>query len=190
MPFIASRAAELMPSNSEAKIELGRTAATALLGDPRRPKSLYQIVSNTSTALITADPNSAEGFRLKGYLAVVDAHSADAIDAFRKSLQSKPNQPDVLMTLAQTLLIDNQGPEAETLMRERLGQVPGTWPALRRALRLLHVLAECRRREKVLQQKISRNPDNSLYVRELAEFYWHENRPDDSARAERSDRGA
>jgi tetratricopeptide (TPR) repeat protein len=180
--YCFSRAAELMPLSAEAKIELGRTAATALLGDPRRPKSLYQIVTNTSTGLLAADPNSAEGLRLKGYLAVVDAHPPEAIDAFRKSLQSRPDQPDVLVTLAQTLILDNQGPEAETLMRNGLDRFPKYSPLYDALYGYYTSQKRTDDAERVLRQKISKSPDNSLYVVELAEHFWRQNRPDESAR--------
>ncbi len=180
--YCFSRAADLMPQSAEAKAELGSTAATALLGDPRRPKSLYQTVSTSANGLLAADPNSAEGFRLKGYLAVVDEHPPDAIAAFRRSLQTKPDQPDVVVTLAQTLVIDNQGPEAETLMRNGLNSFPRYSPLYA----ALYGYYTSQRRpdeaEKVLQQEISKNPDNSVYVVELAEHYWRQNRPDESRR--------
>ena len=184
--YCLSRSVDLMPHSEEAKTELGRTAITSLLGNPRRPQGLYQVVSRTSTELLAMNPKSSEAFRLKGYLAVVDSHPTEAITYFRKSLQAKADQPDVLVTLAQTLILDNQGAEAERTMRDALATLPSYGPLYDALYGYYMSSNRLDDGERVLQTKIARNPKESFFVVQLAEHYWKQKRPEDSKRVLRS----
>jgi tetratricopeptide (TPR) repeat protein len=176
---VLSRAVELLPQSDEAKIALGRVAVTDLLGNPSRPQNYYQTANNMATALLGKTPNSFEGLRLKGYLAVADSHSKDTIDYFSRSLLAKPNDPEVSTMLVQTLILDHQGARAEQVARDTLSTVK-TYGPLYDAL-YSYYLGEHRDAdaEQLLKSKIANNPKEALFVIELADHYWRQKKTQD-----------
>jgi predicted Zn-dependent protease len=170
--YALTRAAELMPSSKEAKIELGRAAISALLGDPRRPRTLYDTAARIAAELLARNSRSAEGWRLKGYLAIVDYHPKDAIEDFRQSLASSPIQPEVATVLSQTLLADNQGAEAEKIAVASLARFKTFGPLYDVLYGYYMASQRPSDGERVLRSKVSNNPGRTLFMIELAGHYW------------------
>src|SRR5579862_5931869 len=65
-------AVALMPDRAEAKGQLAEIYLNAYLADPRKSAGLYQQASGFAGELLSKDPNSFYGLRLKGYLAIAD----------------------------------------------------------------------------------------------------------------------
>src|SRR6266536_3563377 len=76
------KAAELSPANMDAKLLLADTALSAYLSDNRHPKVLYDLLGSLATEFLEKDPNSYDGLRLKGDLALTDRKFADAEACF------------------------------------------------------------------------------------------------------------
>ena len=174
-----SRAVALMPQSDEAEVALGRVAITALLGNPSRPQNYYQAAGKMAAALLERDPNSFEGLRLKGYLALADAHTKETIDYFGKSLIAKPNDPEVTTLLVQTLLLDHQDARAEQLAFDTLHSVKTYGPlygALYSVYMTEHRVAEA---EQLLRSKIANNPKEGSFTIELADHYWRQKKTQD-----------
>ena len=108
-----TRATELLPSREDAAVSLAETSMAVYLSSPARPAQLYQRVVTTSADLLKRNPNSFDGFRLKGDVAMIDGHYPEAIELLRKADSIKPGQSDVTEALLQCLIKDGQGPEAE-----------------------------------------------------------------------------
>jgi len=166
-----SAAVESMPSSAEAKAELGRVSITALLADPRRPKIFYDTACRMANQLLEANANSAEGFRLKGYLAIADALPKEAIRWFRESLQANPNQPEVITVLAQSLILDQQGSEAERLLRNALSQKTSYSPLYDVLYGYYKTTNQPNEGEQVLKAKIAASPRSAIAILELAQHY-------------------
>jgi tetratricopeptide (TPR) repeat protein len=176
---VLSRAVELMPQSDEAKVALGRVAIMALLGNPSRPQNYYQAAGKMAAALLEKDPNSFEGWRLKGYLAVADAHTKETIDDFGRCLQAKPNDPEVATLLVQTLVVDHQDARAEQLARDALSSVKTYGPlydALYSIYMAQHRVADA---EQLLKLQIANNPKGASFVIELADHYWKQKKTPD-----------
>ena len=60
------QAVRLMPANREAKTELTNLMLGAYIGDPKRPKFLYDLLVKYSGEWLTKDPNSLQGLRIHG----------------------------------------------------------------------------------------------------------------------------
>src|ERR1035437_9658818 len=173
-----TRAVELMPDSREARAELGRTALTILLANPRRPQNVYDAVAKSSAALLAMDPKSVEGLRLRGYLQIADSKTREAIETFRQSLAIKPDQPEITTILVQTLLVEGQAAEAEKLARAGLETAKSYGP-------LYDTLYSCYisskrpgEAEQVLKLKIGNNPKQAFYVTQLADHYWGQKKPE------------
>src|SRR5580658_4219114 len=63
-------AVRLMPANQAARTELTNLMLGAYVGDPKRPKFLYDLLVRLSSEWLKSDPNSLQGLRIKGYLAM------------------------------------------------------------------------------------------------------------------------
>src|SRR6202790_5288553 len=87
-------AVALMPDRAEPKAELAELYVNSYLADPRRPARLYQQASQFTTELLSKDPNSFCGLRLKGYLAIADNNPKEAIENFRRANQIQPDRRD------------------------------------------------------------------------------------------------
>jgi tetratricopeptide (TPR) repeat protein len=186
-----SRATELLPASEhglvqEARVALGRTAISALLGDPRRPQQLYQTAGKMATDLLGANPKSFEGLRLKGYLAIVDSKPKDAIRYFQEALASNPNLPDVVTVLTQTLLSDNQDAEAETTAHNGLATFRNYGPLYDTLYGYYITHNRAAEAEQLLRSKVANNPKDAFFVIQLADHLQSQKKPqqvDDLLRA-------
>ena len=109
------RAVELLPNNPE---PAGRLAdlylAFYLAAKDKKPQYLDEIDELAKT-LMSRDPSSYHGFRLKGYLEAARGNWKPAIEYMRKANAIKPNQNDLEFAMVQALTQDGQWPEAEKI---------------------------------------------------------------------------
>ena len=105
----------LLPASAEAKAALAELYINAYMLDPRGLVGQYQQASQFTTELLSQDPNSYYGLRLKGYLAIADNKPKVAIENFRRANQIQPDQPDVVSLLVQNLFRDGQSDAGESL---------------------------------------------------------------------------
>ena len=172
-----SRAAELMPASEEAKVELGNLAITGLLGNPARPSKYYQTAAKMSDELLSMNPNSFEGLRLRGLLAVADGHQEEAIEYLRKASQAKPDRLDAVTLLVQTLLATNRGNEAESAARNALASVKNYGPLYDTLYGYYISANRTADAEQLMKSKVANNPKEPFYVIQLAEHYWRQKKP-------------
>jgi tetratricopeptide (TPR) repeat protein len=110
-----TRATELLPSREDVAVALAETTMAIYLSSPSHPAELYERLVSTSSVLLKRNPNSFDGFRLKGYVAVIDRHYPEALEALKKADSIKPGQGDVTQALIECLIQTGQAPEAEKL---------------------------------------------------------------------------
>ena len=168
---VLGKAAQLLPGSDEARRELGRAAASVLLRNPTNAQ-IYGIAKRLSDELLARNPGSPEGWRIRGYVESVDGHPPQVIDALRRSLAADSSQPDVVALLAETLLLDNQGPEAERLARGAVSRFRGYAPLYDVLYRFYQSAGRAADAESMLRTKISDNPGKTLFVIELADHLW------------------
>jgi len=171
-----SRAVEFVPTSQvtlveETKVELGRVAISALLRDPRRPRQVYNTAGRMAAELLAANPRSFEGLRLKGYLAIADAKPKEAILYFRETLASNPNLPEVVTVLAETLVSDNQGAEAEKVAGAGLSTFKTYGPLYDTLYGYYIANNRAADAEHLLRSKIANNPKQGFFVVQLADYF-------------------
>lgn len=165
------RAVELLPDNTEQAAKLANIYMAAYLGT-RRSESLRSEITALLDLLKKKNPNSFEALRLKGYIDTVDKKFPDAEQSLRAADRVKPNQPEVIMALAQALVGQNKMDEAEKVVRVALDANKGN-TALYDTL-----IALCLRQnrpddaEKVLRRKVADSPKELAWRIELAGFYF------------------
>lgn len=174
-----SQAAEIMPESEEAQVALGRIAFTAFITSPNRPLVLYKAVEKVSNRLLESSPTSFEGLRLKGLLLMADTKSDEAIETFRRALQTKPNDPEVVSILIQNLLIEKKDDEAEKLGRESLPYMKQYGPLYDSLYGIYMKSGRLAEAEEILKTKVSNNPAQELFMIQLAEHYQGQKREQD-----------
>jgi len=176
-----TRAVELLPDDIDVKEKLSSIALSYYLLDSRHPKNLYNQLMKISADLLAKNPNSFEGLRVKGYMAITDRKPADAIQFFRKAVQTK-RDPIVKTTLADVLAQNGQLQEAEKVGLEVVAEAKDYSPAYN----VLYTLYVSSKRiddaEKILQARVTNNPKQSIYVLQLAEHYADYQKPAELAR--------
>jgi tetratricopeptide (TPR) repeat protein len=165
-------AVALLPDRVEPKAELAQIYIDSYLGDPRHFAVFYQQASQFTTELLSRDPNSFNGLRLKGYLAIADNKPKDAIANFRRANQIRPDQPDVISLLVQNLFRDGQSDEGESVATRFLDAHKNYGPLYDILYAHFMDLKRPSDAENVLKRKIAGNPGNSFFVTQLCGHYW------------------
>jgi tetratricopeptide (TPR) repeat protein len=164
-------ASSLMPARDDVKIHLGDLCLQSYLADSNRPKRLYDQIQQVSKQLLSKDPNSVEGLRFKGYLALIDRRIPEAIAVFRSASAIAPARSDIVLPLTQALIEDKQFSESERLALEFIGRTKNFGP-IYTVLYLQYLgtnrLADA---ERVLETKVANNPKEAAYRLELARHY-------------------
>jgi len=171
-----SRAVELMPDHQEAKSKLADLLVSVYIADRDRPQELYNRVNELAGQFLAKDPNSFDGLRLKGYLALTDRNLKSAIDYFRRAAAIKPDDPVVQTALVEALFFDEQFAEGEKLGWALIGKGVAHPPIYDLMYRRLVRSKRIPEAEEVLRRKVAALPKRPEPVLQLAHHYaWQKN---------------
>jgi tetratricopeptide (TPR) repeat protein len=166
-----SSANNLLPDRTDVKVTLADLLLLSYASDKSRPAAFYTQLKKLADELIARDPNSYDGFRIKGDLAWSDGQDKDAEQFFRKANAAKPMTPDLVVSLVQVLFREGQSEEAEQLGLQLIQAHKDAgliYDVLYAHYRSLNQPAQA---ENVLRTKIANNPHRIDYVLQLAGFY-------------------
>jgi len=166
------RAVELQPDNMDAPVQLAQMYLAIYAVDTRKPQQFIKEIEDLTKRLMDKNPNSYDGLRLSGYLALTKQKPADALEFFEKANKAKPNQPELVLVLVQTLDANGRWPEAEQMAKDLLTKEKG-YAALYDVL-YGHYMREKRLEdaEAVLKQKSDNNPKTSAFLLQLAAHHF------------------
>ena len=174
-----SRAMELNPANQDALVQLGDLDLAFYLLDPATGRPYLADLKEIAERLLKRDPRSFHGLRFSGSIALARNDTAAAIQAFEAANQVKPGQPDLVLTLVQTMFAAQQNEAGEKLA----GQLIETRKAFGPIYDALYIHFLRGNRpdlaEQVLERKISNNPSRGTYLIQLASHYVLVHRPAD-----------
>jgi len=167
-----SRAMELDPANRDAVIQLGDLNLAFYLLNPPGGRAFLADLQEITQRLLKQDPRSFDALRFSGNIALAKDDTAAAIKAFEAANQARPDQPDLVLTLLQTLFSDQQDEAGEKLagsLIERHKAFPQLYEAL-----YVHYLRGNRPdlAEQVLEKQISDNPGQGMVLVQLASHYF------------------
>jgi tetratricopeptide (TPR) repeat protein len=166
-----TRASSLLPSREDVTVSLAETSMAVYLASPARPTDLYQRVATTAGDLLKRDPNSFDGFRLKGFIAMIDRHYPEAIELLRKADSIKPGQGDVTQALMECLIRSGDGPEAEKLGAAFLARQKDFVPVYDTLYGYYMTGHRDGDAEQVLKSKIAAHPEVLQFRLQLARHY-------------------
>jgi tetratricopeptide (TPR) repeat protein len=166
------RAVQLSPDREDFKVAYGDLCLAGYISNPARPQNLYQIVSRISDELLAKDANSFSGLRMKGYLAILESRPADAAGYFQRASQQRPDQPDVAVSLVNSLLLDRREAAAERVARQYIQGHKNYGTAYDVLFAYYASHNQPAQAEDILKLKVANNPDEPGYISQLAHLYW------------------
>ena len=172
------RAVELQPENVDAHVKLADFYLSAYASNPKRFKNLLTELRDIGERLLKRDPNSYDGLRIEGFLALAEGDSKTAEQKFRAANKMKPDEGGLVTTLAQVLFANKQPEEAEKLLKDLVAKQKSAAAAYN--ILYFHYLGQKRFEdaEKLLLLKATNNPDVSDFQIQLAEHYIVFRKPD------------
>jgi tetratricopeptide (TPR) repeat protein len=173
-----SRAVELMPDNDRAKVKLADLALMMYWANPRKPKAPYELLVKLTNQLLAKPPESFDGLRLKGSLAMLDRQPKLAMECFERANRIKPMQAGMLTEYVQALLEEGQDRQAEDLARQVIARERTFKPIY--DVVYAHYLSQKRvaDAERLLREKVQNNPADSDSILQLARHYHQAGNPD------------
>lgn len=170
------RAVELQPDNMDAKVQLANIYLVASTQDAKNAPQLLEEVSTEVDKILAKDPNSYDGHRLAGQMALLKKDAKTAVAELQRANQIKPNQPEVVLVYFEALVRDDQKPLAEKLIRDLIAQDKTMGAAYDRLYFQYMVDKRPDDAEQVLKLKVENNPKSSNYLLQLATHYVIANR--------------
>jgi tetratricopeptide (TPR) repeat protein len=164
-------AVRFMPDNQAAREDLTNLMLGAYIGDPAHPKFLYDLLVQFSTTWLQRDPNSIQGLRIHGYLAMLERRPEEAVEVFRRAHQTHPRDEKVVDGLMDALFRANQPSAAEKVGLDFLATdttAADIYDALFRMYVAAHRVQDA---EKILTRKVDSNPRENSNILQLAGFY-------------------
>ncbi len=165
--------------NSDAVVQLANIYLIASTQNSKEGPQLLDEADTLAQGLLQKDPNSFDGHRIAGVIALLQKDPKTAVEELRKANQAKPNQPEVVMSYFQALAADNQEPAAEKLAREFISQQKTYGPIYDQ----LYVRYMTEKRlddaEQILKLKAENNPKSATFLLQLAAHYAVVNRRPD-----------
>ena len=167
-----SRAMELDPANTDAVVQLGDLDLAFYLLDPPGGRVFLADLKSITGHLLNKDARSFNGLRFSGNIALAQNDTAAAILKFQQANLVKPDQPDLTLTLVQTLFAARRDEEGEKLASGLIAREK-TFAPLYDAL-YVHYMRGKRPElaEQVLRQKIANNPRDGECLIQLAFHYF------------------
>jgi tetratricopeptide (TPR) repeat protein len=170
------RAVELQPNNTDAITKLADLYLVASTQDSSHAADMLKEVKDLSDKLLQQNPDSFEGHRLRGQMALLNRNAPEAVAEFQKANAVKPFQTDLVLAYFQALVNNKNNAEAEKLARDMIGKEKAFSPIY--DLLYLQYMSQNRaaEAEQLLKLKVENNPKHANYLLQLAAYYYYLNR--------------
>ncbi len=176
------RAADTDPgfTNPDARVQEGDIVLSAYLMNETRPPALKDELQSISTELLKHNPQSLPGLRLRGYLKLAGNNDPQsAVEDFRLADKLSPNDPSVVLPLAQALEAIGQGAEGEQRAKNLIDKHKDFIP-IYDVLYALYMRSRPPRladAEAIAKLKAANNPKEPGYLLQLAQHYYRQSQP-------------
>ena len=167
-----SRAMDIDPANQDAVVQLGDLDLAFYLLDPPGGRVFLADLKEITDRILKRDPRSFDGLRFSGNIALALNDTAGAILKFQQANLVRPDQPDLTLTLVQTLFAARRDEEAENLASAQIDRQK-TFAPLYDAL-YAHYMRRGRPElaEQILQRNVANNPKRAAGLIQLAFHYF------------------
>ncbi len=157
--------------NNDALIQLANIYLIASAQDEKQRPQLLEEASELAGRLLQSDPQSYDGHRLAGEVALLKQDPKTAITELRTADKAKPNQSEVAMALYESLIQDKQDGAAEKLARDFIAHEKTFGPMYDRLYIQYMTGKRFNDAEEILKLKTQNNPKSTSYLIQLAGHY-------------------
>jgi tetratricopeptide (TPR) repeat protein len=169
------RAVEMQPNNVDAINRLAEILLIASSQATQHAGDLRMEARELAQKLLQANPNSYEGHRLMGQLALLDKDLPSALRELSTAYQIN-NQSDLALPLFQALVLSGRGADAEKLARDVIGRQK-TFGQMYDLLYARYMSTDrAAEGEQLLKQKVEANPTQPNYLLQLVAHYYYNKR--------------
>ncbi|HTM13660.1 MAG TPA: tetratricopeptide repeat protein [Bryobacteraceae bacterium] len=165
------RAVELEPDNADAAVKLCDILMIAVNQDRDHGDDLLKEAKQLADKVVQKNPNSYDGHRIEGQLALLRKDAPGAVKQFELATRAKPDQPDLSLAYFQALIANQQAPEAEKMGLAVIDKNK-TFGPMYDALYIYYMQTKrVPEGERILQRKVDNNPQRGEYLVELGAHY-------------------
>ena len=165
------RSVELQKDNIDAAVQLATIYLFAATQNAKQAPQFLEEASVLADKIFAKDPNSFDGLRVSGQLALLKNDSKTAVAQLQRANKLKPDSSDVVLVYFEALVRNNQKDEGEKLLRDFIGQDKTFGPAYDHLYYQYMVDKQPDDAEKILKLKVENNPKSSNYLLQLATHY-------------------
>ncbi|HEY4084411.1 MAG TPA: tetratricopeptide repeat protein [Bryobacteraceae bacterium] len=191
------RAVELLPKGKadadDATLKLSEIMLMAAQGDPKSAAQLIQDVQPMVDGLLQRNPNSWEGHKLSGDLALLGATQffrdgkapeakaqvQKAIQEYRTALNAKQGDYVITLALGRTLALDGETGEAEGMFKGLVAKDKTNLNGYVELYRIYIAQKKLPEAEAILKSAIAAVPKDTSMRLMLAQYYYASHRQDD-----------
>jgi tetratricopeptide (TPR) repeat protein len=173
------RARELQPENTDARVQLANIYLFAATQNTKEAAQLLEESSKLAEEILAKDPNSFDGFRISGQVALLKNDNKTALEQLQRANQLKPNSSEIVLVYYEALVRNNQKDVGEKLLRGLIDQEKTFAAAYDRLYYQYMVDKRPDDAERILKLKVENNPKSSNYLIQLATHYIIVNRRPD-----------
>jgi tetratricopeptide (TPR) repeat protein len=177
------KAVALMPGDKAAQRELANLVLGGFIGDPSRPRELYNRLVRMSENWLKLDPQSSEGLRIKGYIAMLEKKPDEAVSLFQRAQQANPRDEKMNMGLMDALFRSGDAAKAEKVGLDFIATDKGAGDVYDALYRLYLSSGRPGEAEGILIRKVRENPKEGTYKLQLASYYASANKKTEMASA-------
>jgi tetratricopeptide (TPR) repeat protein len=165
------RAVDLQPNNVDAANKLAEIFLVASSQDQQHAQELRMEARELAQKILQANPNSYEGHRLMGQLALLDKDLPTAMTELSAAYKIN-NQSDLALPLFQALALGGHAPEAEKLAQDVISR-DKTSAQMYDLLYAQYMRTDrVAQADQLLKQKVEANPMQPNYVLQLVAHYY------------------
>lgn len=170
------RAVDLQKDNIDAHVQLANIYLFASTQDRKNGAQLVEEGGSLVETILTRDPNSYDGHRLAGQIALLKEDPKTAIKELETANRSKPYQSEVVLAYYEALVRDNQEPAADKMVRDFIAKEKTFAPIYDRLYIQYMNTKRLADAEAILKLKVENNPKAANYLEQLAGHYAATNR--------------
>ncbi|MBV8833476.1 MAG: tetratricopeptide repeat protein [Acidobacteriaceae bacterium] len=172
------RAVDLKPDNADAATKLSEIYLGAYATN-KKLKNLLPEVQELDNKILQHDPQSFDGLRIQGLLALANNDREKALESFEKANRIKPNSRLLAGWYAQTLAAFGQTAQAEKLVHDTLAS-DKTWSPGYDFLFQMYIRQNDKpKAESVLRQHVANDPKSAAAILSLGGYLVATGRPDE-----------
>ncbi len=167
-----ARAADLDPANTDALVNLGELNLLFFAADPPSNRAALADLKDVTARLLKRNRQSFDGLRFSAEIALLEHDLKTAIQKFDQANRVRPGQPEVVLSLAQALLVDRQDERAEQLAADFIARHKNYGPIYDLLYAAYLRTGRAALADQILKTKVDNNPAEGAFLMQLADHYY------------------